>query len=133
MARHRESPECASCHALMDPIGFAFENFDAIGRWRESEGGLPIEAASTLTDGTRVDGIDGVKGLLLDDPDRFVSAVTEKLLMYALGRNVQYYDRPLIREIVREAKARDNRFSAIVRGIVTSVPFKMRMASDAAP
>jgi hypothetical protein len=128
MARHRESPECAGCHAQMDPIGFAFENFDAVGRWRDTEGGLPIEAASTLTDGTVVDGIDGVKELLLGDRERFVGAVTEKLLMYALGRNVQYYDRPLIRSIVRESAADNHTFSALVRGIVSSVPFKMRMA-----
>jgi hypothetical protein len=128
MARHRASPECASCHAQMDPIGFAFENFDAIGRWRDTEGGLPIEASSTLQDGTVVDGIEGLKRLLLGDPERFISAVTEKLLMYALGRNVQYYDRPLIRAIVRDAEADNHTFSALVRGIVTSVPFRMRVA-----
>ena len=130
MARHRESPECASCHAQMDPIGFAFENFDAVGRWRDSEGGLPIEASSTLVDGTVVDGIDGLKALLLDDPDRFVSAVTEKLMMYALGRNVQYYDRPAIRAIVRDAAIENQTFRALIRGIVTSVPFRMRMAPE---
>jgi hypothetical protein len=133
MARHRENPECASCHALMDPIGFAFENFDAIGRWRETEGGLPIDVASTLVDGTVVDGVEGLRALLLSDSERFVSAVTEKLLMYALGRNVQYYDRPTIRDIVRAAADDDHTFSALIRGIVTSVPFRMRMTSDAQP
>lgn len=133
MARHRESPECAGCHAQMDPIGFAFENFDAVGRWRETEGGLPIEASNTLADGTVVNGIDGLKDLLLGDSDRFVGAVTEKLLMYALGRNVQYYDRPLIRAIVRESAAENHTFSALVRGIVTSVPFRMRMAPADGP
>jgi len=128
MARHRESPECASCHAQMDPIGFAFENFDAVGRWRDSDAGLPIEASSTLVDGTVVDGVDGLKRLLLADPERFVSAVTEKLLMYALGRNVQYYDRPTIRAIVRDAADENHSFAALIRGIVTSVPFRMRMA-----
>ena len=131
MARHRESPECASCHAQMDPIGFAFENFDAVGRWRETEGGLPIEVVSTLPDGRVVDGVEGVKRLLLDDPERFVAAVTEKLLMYAVGRNIQYYDRPAIRAIVREAAADDYTFAALVRGIVLSVPFRMRMAPEA--
>ena len=92
LAAHRADPKCASCHAQMDPIGFALEQFDAIGRWRETEGGLPIETASTLPDGTVVDGIEGVKALLLKDPERFVSALTEKLLMYGLGRNIQYYD-----------------------------------------
>jgi Protein of unknown function (DUF1592)/Protein of unknown function (DUF1588)/Protein of unknown function (DUF1595)/Protein of unknown function (DUF1585)/Protein of unknown function (DUF1587) len=133
MARHRASPECASCHAQMDPIGFAFEHFDAIGRWRETDGGLPIETVSTLPDGTVVDGIEGVKSLLLADPERFVSAVTEKLLMYALGRNIQYYDKPAVRAIVREAAADGYTFPALVRGIVSSVPFRMRTAPDIEP
>jgi hypothetical protein len=136
MAVHRENPECAGCHAQMDPIGFAFEHFDAVGRWRETEGGLPIEDASLLPDGTELDGIAGVKQLLLKDPERFVGAVTEKLLMYALGRNVQYFDKPAIRQIVREAADEDYTFPALVRGIVKSVPFRMRQApaqSDEAP
>jgi hypothetical protein len=131
MAAHRANPECASCHAQMDPIGFAFEHFDAVGRWRESEGGLPIESRSVLPDGTEIDGMAGVKRLLLDDPERFVSAVTEKLLMYALGRNVQYYDRPAIRAVVREAAAEDYTFAALIDGIVSSVPFRMRTAPPA--
>ncbi|MDX1562483.1 MAG: DUF1592 domain-containing protein, partial [Gammaproteobacteria bacterium] len=128
MAVHRENPSCASCHVQMDAIGFAFEHFDAVGRFRETDGGLEIESVSTLPDGTVVDGVAGVKAMLLDDPERFVSAVTEKLLMYATGRNVQYYDRPAIRAIVREAVADDYTFSALIRGIVTSVPFTMRLA-----
>jgi len=128
MAAHRANPECASCHAQMDPIGFAFEHFDAIGRWRDAEGGLPIEASSELPDGTVIDGIDGVKALLLKDPERFVGAVTEKLLMYALGRNVQYYDKPAVRKIVRDAAKENYTFAALVRGIVKSVPFRMRQA-----
>ena len=131
MAAHRANPECASCHAQMDPIGFAFENFDAVGRWRETEAGLPIEARSELPDGTVIDGMEGVRALLLGDPERFVSAVTEKMLMYAVGRNIQYYDRPAIRRIVREAAAEDYTFSALIRGIVRSVPFRMRKAPDA--
>ncbi|MBN1238137.1 MAG: DUF1592 domain-containing protein [Gammaproteobacteria bacterium] len=135
MAAHRENPECASCHAQMDPIGFAFEHFDAIGRWRDAEGGLPIEAASLLPDGTEVDGVEGVEQLLLRDPERFVGAVTEKLLMYALGRNVQYFDKPAVRKIVREAAADDYTFASLVRGVVQSVPFRMRQApaEDAEP
>jgi mono/diheme cytochrome c family protein len=135
MAAHRANPECASCHVQMDPIGFAFEHFDAVGRWRDSEAGLPIEDASRLPDGTELDGIEGVKQLLLKDPERLVGAVTEKLLMYALGRNVQYYDKPAMREIVREAKAVDYTFAALVRGIVKSLPFRMRQApaEDAEP
>ena len=126
LAAHRADPKCASCHAQMDPIGFALEQFDAVGRWRDSEGGLPIETASTLPDGTVVDGLAGVKALLLKDPERFVSALTEKLLMYALGRNIQYYDLPAVRAIVRGAEPRDYTFAAIVEGIVTSVPFRQR-------
>jgi hypothetical protein len=128
MAAHRANPQCASCHAQMDPIGFALEHFDAVGRWRDSEGGLPIEDASVLPDGTKVDGIEGVKQLLLHDPERFVGAVTEKLLMYAIGRNVQYYDQPAVRQIVRDAADENYTFAALVRGIVKSVPFRMRQA-----
>ncbi|HEU4619918.1 MAG TPA: DUF1592 domain-containing protein [Gammaproteobacteria bacterium] len=131
MAAHRANPQCASCHAQMDPIGFALEHYDAVGRWRETDGGLPIEDASVLPDGKKVDGLDGVKRLLLDDPERFVSALTEKLLMYALGRNVQYYDRPAIREIVRGAADENYTFAALIRGIAESVPFRMRMAPAA--
>ena len=130
MARHRANPECASCHAQMDPIGFAFEQFDAIGRYRETEGGLPIETRSELPDGRVVDGVEGVKHLLLDEPERFVSAVTEKLLMYALGRNIQYYDRPAVRAIVRDAAGNDYTFEALVQGVVRSVPFRMRRAPE---
>jgi hypothetical protein len=130
MAAHRADPECASCHAEMDPIGFAFEHFDAVGRWRDTDGGLPIEAASRLPDGTEIDGIAGVKRMLLESPERFVSAVTEKLLMYALGRNIQYYDRPAVRAIVRDAAAENYEFAALVRGVVKSVPFRHRAAPD---
>jgi mono/diheme cytochrome c family protein len=133
MARHRASPECASCHAEMDPIGFAFEHFDAVGRWRDLDGGLSIVTASTLPDGTEIDGIAGVKTLLLNSPERFVSAVTEKLLMYALGRNIQFYDRPAVRTIVREAAGQNYTFAALVHGIVKSVPFRMRTAPPAEP
>jgi len=128
MAAHRASPECSTCHTRMDAIGFAFEHFDAIGRWRDTDAGLPIESASVLPDGTEIDGIDGVKNLLLEDPERFVSAVTQKLLMYAIGRNIQYYDMPAVRGIVRAAAEDGYTFSALVSGIVKSVPFTMRAA-----
>jgi hypothetical protein len=126
LAAHRADPKCASCHAQMDPIGFALEQFDAIGRWRETEGGLPIETASTLPNGTVVDGLEGVKALLLKDPERFVSALTEKLLMYGLGRNIQYYDVPAVRAIVRGAEPRGYTLASLVEGIVMSVPFRQR-------
>lgn len=132
MVRHRADPVCASCHVRMDPIGFALEHFDAIGRWRADDAGRPIEALSELPDGTVVDGIEGIKALLLRQPELFVSAVTEKLMMYALGRNVQYYDAPAIRAVVRSAAEQDHAFSAIVEGIVASVPFRMRTARGAA-
>jgi hypothetical protein len=132
LAAHRADPQCASCHAQMDPIGFAFEQFDAVGRWRETEGGLPIETASTLPDGSVLAGLDGVKALLLADPERFVSALTERLLMYGLGRNIQYYDLPAVRSIVRGAAANDYTFAALVEGIVMSVPFRHRAVPPAA-
>jgi hypothetical protein len=127
MARHRADPPCASCQAQMDPIGFALERFDAIGRTRESEGGLPIETATELPNGTVVDGIDGVRKLILANPERFVSALTERLLMYSLGRNIQYYDQPAVRAIVRRAAERGYTFPALVEGVVASVPFRERI------
>jgi hypothetical protein len=126
MTQHRADPVCAACHAKMDPIGFALEHFDAVGRWRDDDGGQPIDAASTLLDGTKIDGLDGVRSMLLSRPELFVGAFTEKLMMYALGRNVQYYDAPAIRSIVRGARGQNYAFSAIVEGIVESVPFTMR-------
>jgi hypothetical protein len=126
MTRHRADPACASCHIQMDAVGFALENFDAVGRWRAADDGRTIEAYSELPDGSVIDGVDGVRQMLTADPERFVAALTEKLLMYALGRNVQYYDAPAVRAIVQDAAAHDYRFSAIVRGIVESVPFQMR-------
>jgi hypothetical protein len=133
MVRHRANPACANCHARMDPIGFALENFDAVGRWREHDAGKPLDVASTLPDGTVVDGVAGVKKLLLKDPARFAGAVTEKLLMYAIGRNVQYFDAPAIRKIVREAAPSDYKFSELVLGVVKSVPFQMSLPGAERP
>jgi Protein of unknown function (DUF1592)/Protein of unknown function (DUF1588)/Protein of unknown function (DUF1587)/Protein of unknown function (DUF1595)/Protein of unknown function (DUF1585) len=126
MAAHRANPQCAACHAQLDPIGFALEQFDAVGRWRDVDGGKPIETLSELPDGTRIDGIAGVKAMLVNDPERFVTALTEKLLMYALGRNIQYYDLPAVRRIVRHAAASGYTFKSIVEGITSSVPFRQR-------
>jgi hypothetical protein len=134
MVKHRADPMCAGCHAKMDPIGFALEHFDAVGRWRDADAGGAIDAKSTLIDGTTVDGIEGVRAMLLKNPYQFVHAFTEKLMMYALGRNVQYYDAPAIRAVVREAAEQNYAFSAIVTGIVASVPFQNRnVYADAAP
>jgi mono/diheme cytochrome c family protein len=126
MVQHRADPACANCHARMDPIGFAMENFDAIGQWRSEDVAKPIEVKSVLSDGTVVDGMAGVKNLILSDPERFASAVTDKLLMYAIGRNVQYFDAPAVRKIVRDAAPGDYKFSSLVLGVVQSAPFQMR-------
>jgi hypothetical protein len=114
----------------MDPIGFAMENFDAVGKWRDQDAGKPIDVSSKLTDGTVVDGVAGVRSLVLGNPERFAGAVTEKLLMYATGRNVQYFDAPAIRRIVREAAANDYKFSDLVLGITQSVPFQTRRIKE---
>jgi uncharacterized protein DUF1592/uncharacterized protein DUF1588/uncharacterized protein DUF1587/uncharacterized protein DUF1595/uncharacterized protein DUF1585 len=126
MERHRANPACASCHAKMDPIGFALEHFDAVGRWRDDDAGKPIDTKSALADGRVIDGLAGVKSLLLERPELFVSALSEKLMMYALGRNVQYYDASAIRAVVRAAADENYAFESIVRGIVESVPFQNR-------
>jgi mono/diheme cytochrome c family protein len=131
MQRHRASPACASCHARMDPIGFALENFDAIGRWRGEENGRPLDVVSALPDGTTVDGVEGVRRLVLRNPALFVEAMTGKLLMYALGRNIQYYDQPTIRVIARESARRNYTFGSLVLGVAGSVPFQSRMAQAA--
>jgi hypothetical protein len=116
----------------MDPIGFALENFDALGRWRADENGRPIEVSSALPDGTTVDGVEGVRRLVLRDAALFVEAMTGRLLMYALGRNVQHFDQPTIRVIARESSRQNYTFASLVYGVVNSVPFQSRMA-DAAP
>ncbi len=127
MARHRENPQCASCHMRMDPLGFALENFDAVGRWRTvSESNTPVDAEGVLPDGTRFTGAAGLRAILLARRDQFVTTLTEKLLTYGLGRGVEYYDWPAIRRIVRDARNSDYRMSALVLGIVKSVPFQMR-------
>ena len=131
MERHRANPACASCHAQMDPLGFALENFDAVGRWRtRSESNDAIDASGVLPDGTSFEGPDGMRGALLREPERFVATVTEKLLTYALGRNVESYDMPAVRAIVRDAERNHYRFSSIVLGIVRSTPFQMRMSQS---
>src|SRR5207253_6149206 len=121
-----------TCHARMDPLGFALENFDAIGRWRDvSEAQTPIDASATLPDGTTFRGPGELRRFLLDRRDQFVTTVTEKLLTYALGRGVEFYDRPAIRRIVRDGAPDGYRWSSIILGIATSAPFQMRMAPAA--
>ncbi len=131
LARHRENPSCASCHAVMDPLGFALEHFDVIGGWRTiDESGQPVDARATTASGATVEGLSGLRALLLERPDQFPRTVTEKLLAYALGRRLEYYDRPTVRQIVRDAAVQNYRWSALIAGIVTSPTFLMR-ASDA--
>jgi hypothetical protein len=130
LERHRASATCAGCHKVMDPLGFAMENFDAVGTWRTRDAGLPLDASGQLADGSRVDGIVALRGALLARSDVFVQTLTEKLMTYALGRGLQYYDMPAVRQIVRTAARQDYRFSAIMNGIVSSTPFQMRMSTQ---
>jgi hypothetical protein len=127
MVQHRANPACASCHQLMDPVGLATENFDAVGRFRTiSEAGTPVDASGGLPDGSKFDGVLGLRAAVLNRPELFVTTMTEKLMTYALGRGLEYYDAPAVREITRNAKAKDYRLSSVVLGIVNSTPFKMR-------
>ena len=129
MERHRANPACASCHAQMDPLGFALENFDAIGRWRDrGESNETIDASGILPDGSAFEGPEGMREALLRDERRFVATIAEKLLTYALGRNVESFDMPAVRDIVRNAEADDYSFESIVVGIAESIPFQMRLA-----
>ena len=130
MATHRRSPACATCHLRMDPLGFALENFDGIGRWRETDGATPIDASGELPDGTAFDGPVEFREALLDRSGEFVRTFTEKLLTYALGRPVQHYDIPAVRAILRDAAPADHRWSSLVLGIVESPPFQMRRARE---
>ena len=126
MEQHRTNPSCASCHVVMDPLGFALENFDGIGHWRTDDGDSPVDSSGMLPDGSRFEGPKGLRKVLLDKEEQFVHTVTEKLLTYALGRGLEYYDAPAIRKIMREAAPNDYRWSALVRGIVRSTAFQMR-------
>ncbi len=137
MAIHRENPVCASCHAVIEPTGFALENFDAVGVWRDvdntpavpwvrTEGSAAIDASGKLPDGTMFNGPTELRMALLTKPERFVTTITEKLMIYALGRGVEYYDLPVIRSIVHDSERNNYRFSTIVLDIVNSQPFQMR-------
>jgi hypothetical protein len=133
MENHRRSPQCASCHRVIDPLGFALENFDGVGEWRVKEPGGAIDASGQLADGSKVNGPVALRTALLKHPEQFVRTFTEKMLTYALGRGVEYYDMPLVRQIAREAAKQDYRFSSVIFGIVKSAPFTMKRApaSDA--
>jgi mono/diheme cytochrome c family protein len=131
MEVHRANPVCASCHRIMDPLGFALENFDGIGRWRTtSEAGAAIDASGELADGTPVDGPISLREALLRRPENFVTTVTEKLMTYGLGRGVEYYDAPAVRRIVHDAAVENYSWSALITGIARSVPFQMRSSAQ---
>jgi hypothetical protein len=131
LAQHRASPSCATCHAMIDPPGFALEHFDAIGRWRElDESFQPIDASGVLPDGTRFDGVVALRAALLNPPTRFVTTVSEKLFTYALGRGLEHYDAPAVRRVVRDAARDDYQFSSLVLGIVKSLPFQMSRKTE---
>ena len=131
LEQHRENPVCAACHAPMDPLGFALEHFDAIGKWRATgEGGDPIDASGVFPDGTEFEGLAGLKALLLDRDGQFVQTVLEKLATYALGRGLEHHDMPAVRRIMREAAAGGYRWSDLVLGIVESTPFQLRRSES---
>jgi hypothetical protein len=130
MEEHRRNPTCANCHKLMDPLGFALENFDAVGAWRTSEAGSPIDVSGELGDGTKLDGVVALRQSLERRPEVFVGTLTEKLLTYALGRGVSHEDMPVVRAIDRAAVSSQYRFSSLILGIVRSVPFQMRVNQE---
>ncbi len=132
LAMHRADPACASCHDRIDPVGFALENFDAVGRWRELEQEQPVDVSGGLPDGSRFDGVSGLEIALLQRPDLFTRTLTEKLLVFALGRGLTPEDGAAVRQIVRNAATQEYRFSAVVQGIAASVPFRLRQAAAGA-
>ena len=131
MALHRANPVCAACHAQMDQLGFALENFDAIGEWRDIyASGLPIDASAEFPDGTTFDGPNELRELLLGYADDFLLTAADRLLTYALGRGLEATDMPAVRRILRDAASDDHRFAALVQGVVASLPFRMRTAQE---
>ncbi len=126
LSEHRANPACAGCHSLMDPVGFSLENYDAVGRWRDLEDARPVDASGGLPDGSKFDGVAGLQQALLKHPEVFANTFTEKLLTYALGRGVEFYDAPAVRKIVRQSSASDYRFSSFLVSIASSTSFQMR-------
>ena len=133
IVEHRANAFCAACHNIIDPVGFALENFDAVGAWRTKDSGFPVDPSGTLYDGTPVDGAVSLRRFLLSNEELFLTNFTRNLLMYASGRVFQPYDMPAVRAIVRDAARQDHRFSAYVMGVVTSPPFQMRRADATSP
>jgi hypothetical protein len=125
MEAHRENPACTSCHAVIDPIGLALENFDVTGAYRTKDGGAEVDASGELYDGTPIEGPLGLRDALSKRSDAVLLSFTESLLTYALGRRVEHFDMPAVRRIIRDAAARDHRMSSYVLGVVASAPFRM--------
>jgi hypothetical protein len=130
MALHRKDPVCASCHTRMDPLGFALENFNAIGKWRTRDGDAAIDPSGTFPDGSKFANPAEFRSALLAHQDQFVRTFTEKLLTFALGRGLDYYDMPAVRTILRDSAKSDYRWSSVILGVVKSAPFQMRMANE---
>jgi hypothetical protein len=131
MEQHRSNPQCNSCHRVIDPLGLALENFDVTGRWRIRDNGAPVDATGDLYDGMKMNGPAGLRAALLKHSDAFVLSFSERLLTYALGRRVEYYDMPAIRAIMRDAAKNNHRFSSFVMGVVTSKAFQMSQVEAA--
>jgi Protein of unknown function (DUF1588)/Protein of unknown function (DUF1585) len=130
MEAHRRTPSCATCHRVMDPLGFALENFDGVGEWRVKEQGGKVDPVGQLADGTQVDGPVALRRALNKHPEMFVRTVTEKLMTYGMGRGLDYTDMPLVRSIARETAAGNYKWSGLVMGIVKSAPFQMKKATQ---
>ena len=125
MEKHRADPVCAGCHSRMDPLGFALENYDAIGHWRAQDAGQPVDASGSLPNGRSFNGSAELKEILASDRDKFAECLTEKMMIYALGRGLEAYDRPAMKQIVAALAAGNYRFSTLIRGIVDSPEFQM--------
>ncbi len=130
---HRKNPVCSTCHSIMDPIGLGLENFDAVGRWRTREPGGEVDASGRMANGKAIDGPVSLREAVTADPEQFVRVFTAKLMTYALGRGLEYYDMPTVRGIVDASARDDHKFSAVILGIVESVPFRERVAQPRAP
>ena len=130
MTEHRANPSCASCHARMDPIGFSMENFDATGAWREKDSGFAIDPAGQLFDGSKVNGPAGLRAAINSHSDAFLRTFTQNLLIFGMGRTLDYYDMPVVRSIGRDAAKNNNRMSAFIMGVVRSTPFQWRKADE---
>ncbi|MEP7118265.1 MAG: DUF1585 domain-containing protein, partial [Acidobacteriota bacterium] len=130
LAQHRASPVCSSCHNVIDPIGLSLDNFDVTGAWRIKDRGVAVNASGQLYDGTPLNGVADLRTALVARSDVFVTHLTERLLSYAIGRRVEYYDMPAVRQIVKDAKASDYRLSALIRGVVKSAAFRTASADQ---